>query len=310
MIAHALSIAALTLCVAARADVSDSGNLTIGGDGVIQGTMTVQGNAFSVGGATFSVSGGSVTLGGRLNASPEGVKWADGTISTTAGGGGGGDASLSATQSWTGGNTFLSTLTVVGPSNVCDGGGVLVSSGTLSPSTFRITTSMSFSTRVFHLDYVVYSTAAVNLQAWFNNSTTKLYGELDESNGNAGVASLTSSGYSTLYAVGMSINGLATFNYVITPNTYITGRMVFQTTSSTTVRGRFNSTADSNSGASCGSGSVCAVSGHWEARLSAPPTRLDFCTSTVRPAVSVPDCVNPMSAGYWKLCADGWTSGT
>lgn len=74
----------------ARADVSDSGDLTIGGTGVIQGTMTVQGNAFSVGGATFSVSGGSITLGGRLNAAAAGIKWADGTTSTTASSGGGG----------------------------------------------------------------------------------------------------------------------------------------------------------------------------------------------------------------------------
>lgn len=68
----------------ARADISDSGNLTIGGNGVIQGTMTVQGNSFSVGGVTFTVAGGSVTLGGRLNAAAAGIKWADGTTSTTA----------------------------------------------------------------------------------------------------------------------------------------------------------------------------------------------------------------------------------
>lgn len=75
--------------VHARADVSDSGNLTIGGTGVIQGTMTVQGSAFSVGGTTFSVAGGSITLGGRLNATAAGIKWADGSTSTTASSGGG-----------------------------------------------------------------------------------------------------------------------------------------------------------------------------------------------------------------------------
>lgn len=67
-----------------RADVVDSGNLQIGGQGVFGGSVTVQGSAFSVGGATFSVAGGSVTLGGRLNAAAAGIKWADGTTSTTA----------------------------------------------------------------------------------------------------------------------------------------------------------------------------------------------------------------------------------
>lgn len=49
---------ALALVGTARADISDSGNLTIGGQGIIQGTMTVQGNALGVGGSitatTFS----------------------------------------------------------------------------------------------------------------------------------------------------------------------------------------------------------------------------------------------------------------
>lgn len=80
---------ALGLSAPARADLSDSGSLTIGGQGIIQGTMTVQGAAFSVGGTTFSVAGGSVTLGGRLNAAAAGIKWADGSISTTASSGGG-----------------------------------------------------------------------------------------------------------------------------------------------------------------------------------------------------------------------------
>ena len=76
--------ALIFVATAARADISDSGSLIIGGQGVIVGTMTVQGNAFSVGGATLSVSGGSVNLGGLLNASSAGIKWADGTTSTTA----------------------------------------------------------------------------------------------------------------------------------------------------------------------------------------------------------------------------------
>lgn len=87
---RALVMMVLILAAAlARADISDSGNLTIGGTGVIQGTMTVQGSAFGVGGATFTVAGGSVTLGGRLNVAAAGIKWADGTTSTTASSGGG-----------------------------------------------------------------------------------------------------------------------------------------------------------------------------------------------------------------------------
>lgn len=79
-----LLLIVLSIAAPVHADISDSGNLTIGGQGVIVGTMTVQGNAFSVAGATFSVAGGSITLGGRLNAAAAGIKWADGTTSTTA----------------------------------------------------------------------------------------------------------------------------------------------------------------------------------------------------------------------------------
>jgi hypothetical protein len=72
----------------AHADVSDSGDLLIGGQGVIGGTMTVQGSAFSVGGATFSVSAGTVSVGGLLKPSASGIQWADGSVSTTAAAGG------------------------------------------------------------------------------------------------------------------------------------------------------------------------------------------------------------------------------
>lgn len=76
------SIAALVFVFAspAHADLIETGQLIVGG------TATVQGSAFSVGGATFSVAGGSVTFGGRINAAPAGIKWADGTTTTTGGG--------------------------------------------------------------------------------------------------------------------------------------------------------------------------------------------------------------------------------
>ena len=64
--------------------VSIGGQAVVSGQAIVVGTMTVQGSAFSVGGATFTVAAGSITLGGQLNAASAGIKWADGTTSTTA----------------------------------------------------------------------------------------------------------------------------------------------------------------------------------------------------------------------------------
>ena len=79
----------------AHADVSDSGNLSIGGQGVVAGTMTVQGNAFSVGGSTFSVLAGTVNTGGLLKVGAQGIQWNDGTVSTTSTSGSGGCSNVS-----------------------------------------------------------------------------------------------------------------------------------------------------------------------------------------------------------------------
>lgn len=112
MIIQSLALIALVFASPARADVSDSGNLTIGGQGIIQGTMTVQGAGFSVGGTTFSVAGGSVTLGGRLNAAAAGIKWADGSTSTSASSGGSAPV-FNATYTYAGnGETTTSTTFV------------------------------------------------------------------------------------------------------------------------------------------------------------------------------------------------------
>jgi hypothetical protein len=64
----------------AWADLSDSGNLVIGG------TATIQGNSFSVGGTTFSIVGGTITVGGFVRLSNQGLMFGDGTTQTTAGG--------------------------------------------------------------------------------------------------------------------------------------------------------------------------------------------------------------------------------
>jgi hypothetical protein len=74
-------IAILALVLApcpAHADISDSGNLVIGG------TATIQGSAFSVGATTFTVAAGTATIGGLLQLSAQGVKFADATVQTTA----------------------------------------------------------------------------------------------------------------------------------------------------------------------------------------------------------------------------------
>ena len=66
------------LSTRAKADISDSGNLTIGCNGVIQGTMTVQGNAFSIGGATVSAAGSTLTLNVYApGISSNGIQWAE-----------------------------------------------------------------------------------------------------------------------------------------------------------------------------------------------------------------------------------------
>ncbi|MBI3298125.1 MAG: hypothetical protein HYZ75_08175 [Elusimicrobia bacterium] len=60
-----LAILALSALIAApvRADVVDSGSLVIGLQGIIGGTMTIQGSAFSVGASTLTVSSGKVGIG-------------------------------------------------------------------------------------------------------------------------------------------------------------------------------------------------------------------------------------------------------
>lgn len=130
------------LALPARADIVDSGSLIIGGQGIIGGTFTVQGNAMSVAG---SVSATSATLSGTGNnvfslTTSSGIhlvngvlRWPDGSTSTTAssGGGGSGNAVLAGTQTWTGSNTFAGSIYTSTMTGIV-GGAVLVASASVS----------------------------------------------------------------------------------------------------------------------------------------------------------------------------------
>ena len=119
-----LLIAAFAIVPSAHADVSDSGNLSIGGNGVIFGSMTVMG-PIAASSVTLSSSGagaydlttatGIHVLSGAIKLeSGSYVQWADGSMSTTAASGGSGNVILTATQTFTGGNTFTQSSTFTG----------------------------------------------------------------------------------------------------------------------------------------------------------------------------------------------------
>jgi hypothetical protein len=115
-------ILSLLLAPAAHADLSDSGNLSIGGNGVISGTMTVTGK--DTGGYGLAVSSGIDASSGTIKALQ--ILWADGTVSTTAstnGGSGGGSAWLG------GGGLWISTASGVGGVIVESVDGAVQSSG-------------------------------------------------------------------------------------------------------------------------------------------------------------------------------------
>lgn len=220
-----LSIIALALAASARADVSDSGSLTIGGQGVIQGTMTVQGSAFSVGGTTFSVAGGSVTLGGQLNVSAAGIKWADGTVSVSSSGGGVGNVVLTATQTFSGANTFTSSITV-GPSvygaTITANSVVVNGWTTVANTSFSAATDVwiygfrSSATYVVHIELVptavsvltmkVNNTSGVNDYSYYNNCWNTASGPISISGQATNPIRLIGSNYLARYAD----NGAAT----------------------------------------------------------------------------------------------------
>ncbi|MBI3298123.1 MAG: hypothetical protein HYZ75_08165 [Elusimicrobia bacterium] len=103
-----LAILALSALIAApvRADVVDSGSLIIGQQGIIGGTMTVQGNALGVAGSvsatsatllgmgaeifSLTTSSGIHMVSGTLKLNPGTmIEWGDGSKSTIAASGGG-----------------------------------------------------------------------------------------------------------------------------------------------------------------------------------------------------------------------------
>lgn len=96
-----------------HADIIESGNLLLGSQAVIGGTVTVQGEAFSVGGSSFSVSAGTVQVSGLILPSDAGIRWADGTTSTTAVAGGGGSTDNSTFTYLT--DEYTNTGTNMGP---------------------------------------------------------------------------------------------------------------------------------------------------------------------------------------------------
>lgn len=138
------------LALPAQADIVDSGSLIIGGQGVIGGTFTVQGNALGVAGgvsatsATLSGSGNNVfslTTSSGIHILNGGIQWPDGTRSVSSGTASGlGNAVLSATQAWTGVNTFTSGITMANSSNLTFQSGSTVTAGPVAySSTLAVT---------------------------------------------------------------------------------------------------------------------------------------------------------------------------
>lgn len=141
----------------AWANIEDSGSLLIGGQGIIGGTVTVQGSALGVAGAvsatsaTLSGSGSSVysltsssgihVVNGKLKFEAGSfIEWADLSKSTTASAGGGGNAILSATQTFSGANTFSSSIVVPNSASIAlQAGSTMTAGPTVYSSTLSVT---------------------------------------------------------------------------------------------------------------------------------------------------------------------------
>lgn len=116
MIIHALLLTLGVLAAPAHADLSDSGNLTIGGNGALAGALTASSVTLTATGSgiyALTSSSGLHVLGGSVRLEPGAyIRWPDNTTSTTAATGtGAGDMILASTQNVSGAKVFLSSVT-------------------------------------------------------------------------------------------------------------------------------------------------------------------------------------------------------
>jgi len=205
-----------------------------------------------------------------------------------------------------------STTWIYGQANLCDGGGVLDSSGTFN-NTFSVSQAVNFSSMAVHIEYVYQTTIAINgVQFWLNNSTAKMYSQvISKYCGNASQGILGTGTENTAYSVMMGGSGPATDSHTVAINRGVRGRCKIDTTSSTTVAGicDWNYIADSSDSV-CPTGNPVGVRSSFSGYLSAPPTQIKFGSNTVAPVTALPNLTKPMQYGYWKICRDGWRSGT
>ena len=217
-----LLLALMAVVPSARADVSDSGNLSIGGNGVIFGSMTVIGpiaassvtlSSSGAGAYDLTTSTGIHVLSGAIRMeSGAYIKWFDNSTSTTAssGGGGSGNVVLSATQTFSGANTFTSSVTI-GPTvytttasfnNIVVNAWNVVASSAPSGSTGILFTGLRARPYRLHIACKKTTTAHVRIQfnadaannynnyggvsiagGWFNNAEVGVsYISLDQTN--------------------------------------------------------------------------------------------------------------------------------
>lgn len=120
-----------TAAPATSLDVAGSAQF---GAGVLKSTF-----AATPGASTYALalaSGAKLANGGTLELTSGGyIKWADGSTSTSASAGGGGNALLSATQTWSGGNTFASGIVMNNKSSFTLQAGSTMTAGPASYST-------------------------------------------------------------------------------------------------------------------------------------------------------------------------------
>lgn len=194
----------------ASALVTIDGNGVVASNGIttgfitVKGTLTVQGNAFSVGGSDFVVSAGRVGIG---NASP-------GATLTLVG-----DFSASAAA------TFASSVTVAGAANIAG----LVGVGTTNPqTTLEVNGSAQFGAAATKSTFAATGALALNTNASLTVGTTFFV-----NNGRVGVGTASPSANSKLHVIGDVLIGnpavhdtSANSDLLIDGNIIIDGKLV------------------------------------------------------------------------------------